>query len=78
MKGPYAITATLGKSSLAGGDTVKREAIRKCRRLTKKLGVTPDGTRATGNVVDADEDLVRQVEAYRTPSGTVKVRDVEI
>lgn len=78
MKGPYTITATLGETAHTGVEAVKREAIRVCRRLTKNLGVLPDGTRTVGDVKDADAQLVRQVEAYRTPSGTVKVRDVEI
>ena len=74
VKGPYTWTAQHnGAPGSADIVSVKRTAIREMRRAVKQLG---EG--ATGDVRDASGSLVRQVEAYRTAGGAVKVRELEL
>lgn len=73
MNGPYTYTATFGATVKTGAHKVKRLAIRTMRFTTKQLGES-----AVGEVRDADGQLVRQVEAYTTQGGAVKVRDLEL
>jgi hypothetical protein len=77
MKGPYTFTVSLAATVQTGADSVKRFCIRKMCRTVKWLGVV-DEDRAHGEVRDGDGNLVKQVEAYRTSGGAVKVRDVEL
>ena len=78
MKGPYTWTASIGGAPGQGDIvSVKRDAIRDVRRAVKALGVV-DQVGARGEMRDRDGDLVRQVEAYRTPGGAVKVRELEL
>lgn len=90
MKGPYTFTVSLAVSQQTGpvrladmvrtgANSVKRLATREMRRTVKDMGVGPDGIdRAKGEVRDGDGNLVKQVEAYQTRSGAIKVRDLEL
>jgi hypothetical protein len=73
MNGPYSIIVTEGDTKRTSVEHNKRAAIAKCKRLVR--GST-DG--AKGDVRDYANQLVKQVEAYRTATGALKVRDLEL
>lgn len=59
MKPPYEIVARCGLTKRVGVDRVKRQAIRRCRALTRKLGAG-----AAGSVRREGFGLVYQVAAW--------------
>lgn len=73
MKGPYTYAVHNGAGGQSDIVPRKRVAIREMRRATKTLG---DGAR--GEVRDLAGSLVKQVEAYATSGGAVKLRDLEL
>jgi hypothetical protein len=73
MKGPYAVSVVFGTSGASNVEPRKRIAIRLMRASTKQFG---EG--AQGEVRDGDGQLVKQVAAYRTQGGAVKLRDLEL
>jgi hypothetical protein len=79
MKGPYTYRVSLAETAVTGAERIKRIAVRLMRAATKQLGVSPDGQdKAQGEVRDESNRLLKQVEAYRTPGGAIKLRDLEL
>lgn len=79
MKGPYTWKVVLAETAETGAGRDKRDIIRDMRRSAKALGVSPDGEdKATGEVRDGSGQLVKQVIAYRSRWGNIRLRDLEL